>query len=44
MPAALPALALMANPGERRATLQVQGVGEKRGPAAEARALYTLLA
>jgi len=30
--------------GERRATLQVQGVGEKRGPAAEARALYTLLA
>jgi ATP-dependent RNA helicase SUPV3L1/SUV3 len=30
--------------GERRATIQVQGVGERRGPASEARALYTLLA
>ena len=29
--------------GERRASLQVQGVGERRGPAADARGLYTLL-
>jgi ATP-dependent RNA helicase SUPV3L1/SUV3 len=30
--------------GERRLMLQVQAAGERRGPAAEARALYTLLA
>jgi ribosome-associated heat shock protein Hsp15 len=29
--------------GERRATIQIQGVGERRGAACEARALYTLL-